>query len=158
MLRDRLQFNCKISQSIFSFHNPNAFQVTLSSGQTETRLCWQCPNIPTFWSSGFFFFFLLLQCPPMWFCCTSFLSLLYSEVWMFLVDQFFGNFCVFLLFFSWPISGIFPALPFILAHLPLFPMYALKSESFSLPKEWLVTGQDSARFSPSSYWGLKIQV
>lgn len=56
MLRDRLQFNCKISQSIFSFHNPNAFQVTLSSGQTETRLCWQCPNIPTFWSSVFFFF------------------------------------------------------------------------------------------------------
>lgn len=56
VLRDQgLQFNCKISQSIFSFHNPSAFQATLSSGQTEPRLCWQCPNIPTFWSSGFFF-------------------------------------------------------------------------------------------------------
>lgn len=55
VLRDQgLQFNCKISQNIFSFHNPSAFQVTLSSGQTEPRLCWQCPNIPTFWSSGFF--------------------------------------------------------------------------------------------------------
>lgn len=133
MLRGQCsQFNCKISQSIFPLHNPSAFHLTLSSGQTEPRLWWQCPNILTFWSSGFFCSCNAHLCgsaaPAFCHCytqrcgCSQRISSLGISV----------CFCSFSLC---PFLA-FSLLCFLfLACLPLFPMYALKNGSFSLPKE-----------------------